>query len=60
MKRYVIMVEGRLTDHEWEEYSGVEHPTKRDAMHELAIAKTDSTVEGCYIEEREAVYYDYC
>jgi len=36
------------------EYSGVEHRRLRDAVKELAIAKTDSSVEMYCIHEREA------
>ena len=32
--------------------------TKREAMHELAIAKMDSAVDNAYIDEREVIYRD--
>ena len=44
MLRYVVVIfnNGEMPD--WWDYSGVEHKTKRDAMHELAIAKTDRSI----------------
>ena len=58
MRRYVVMVKGRCTVYDWEEYSGVQHKTKRDAMHELAVAKTDRSVDSAHIDEREVIYRD--
>ena len=58
MIRYVVMVEGRATGHDWEEYSGVEHKTLREAMHELAVAKTDRSVDFAHIKEREVIKND--
>ena len=40
------------------EYSTVQHKTKREAMHELAVAKTDRTVARAWIDEREVIYRD--
>ena len=40
------------------EYSGVRHKTKREAMHELAVAKTDRSVVRAWIDEREVIYRD--
>ena len=58
MRRYVVMVKGPCTAYYWEEYSGVRHKTKREAMHELAIAKTDRSVAQAWIDEREVIYRD--
>ena len=58
MRRYVVMVKGRCTDYDREEYSGVQHKTKREAMHELAVAKTDRSVARAWIDEREVIYRD--
>lgn len=58
MRRYVVMVKGPCTAYYWEEYSGVRHKTKREAMHELAVAKTDSSVDSAHIDEIEVIPND--
>ena len=58
MKRYVVMVTEMQGGEQWIDYSGVQHSTKREAMHELAIAKTDRSVAHALIEEREVIHID--
>ena len=60
MRRYVVMITEMQGGEQWIDYSGVQHKTKRDAMHELAIAKTDRSVIHALIDEREVIYRDNC
>ena len=53
MIRYVVMISGSCTEKPWEEYSGVQHKTKREAMHELAVARTDRSVNSSIMVQRE-------
>ena len=56
--RYVVCVLYNGPSTEYAEYSGVRHKTKREAMHELAVAKTDRSVSRAWIDEREVIYRD--
>lgn len=60
MIRYVVCVISKDTSSTYYEYSGVRHKTKREAMHELAVAKTDRSVAQAWIDEREVIYRDDC
>ena len=58
MIRYVVCVLFNDPSTTYAEYSGVRHKTKREAMHELAVAKTDRSVAQAWIDEREVIYRD--
>ena len=60
MLRYVVMVKTKNAGSTFYEYSSVQHKTKREAMHELAVAKTDRSVAQAWIDEREVIYRDDC
>lgn len=58
MIRYVVCVLFNDPSQTYAEYSGVRHKTKREAVHELAVAKTDRTVAKAWIDTREVIHND--